>query len=158
VAVGASKLIFPAVVIGGLAFWIVRTHRGATQTNGASATASASSRGGPSDAGLPLLDNLKAGDMLDDWLIERVAVTEAPNKTPELAIELGRLGSGITIWIHRKGSVSNAPVETERYALTYGHPRAEGAAIPNDAYQKMMSKVAEMVRRNERVAPVPTGL
>ncbi len=109
-------------------------------------------------AEIALLEGLKPGDVVDEWTVERILVTESPTQQPQLAIELGRKGSGITIWVHRKETVKNPPLSTERYAFTFGHPRPYGDPIPKDAYAKTMAQIAERVRRAESTAPVPDGL
>lgn len=123
-------------------------------------TASAPGAGAASagEQGPALLEGLKPGDALDEWTVERILVNQSPSNQPQLAIELGRKGSGITIWVHRKETVTNPPLATARYAFTFGHARPNGDPIPQDAYEKCMAKLAERIRRAEATAPVPEGL
>ena len=107
---------------------------------------------------MPLLEGLKTGDPLGEWTVERLVVEPSPDHKPQIAVQLSRKGSGITIWIHRKESIVGPPLATAKYAFTFGHARPYGDPIPTDAYQKMMELLAERVRRAEQTAPPPPGL
>jgi hypothetical protein len=133
-------------------------------TDGPTAATSASSSGSALPAGVdsgpayPLLDGLKAGDTLDDWTVSRILINESVEQKPQLAIELERKGSGITIWVTRKGNAKNPASSTEKYALSFGHGRPYGDPIPDDAYTKMMNVIAERLRRTEATVEPPPGL
>jgi len=106
-----------------------------------------------------LLEDLKAGDVLGEWTVERIGLERAPNDTPELAVDLHHeKGAGITVWVHRKENAVKPPLETERYALTYGHARPGGPPPTQDDFARAMALVAARIRRNEATAPIPDGL
>ncbi|MBK7398165.1 MAG: hypothetical protein IPJ34_18165 [Myxococcales bacterium] len=114
----------------------------------------------PSESARPsLLEDLKAGDVLGEWTVERIQLERAPNDTPELAVDLQhKKGAGITVWVHRKENAPNPPLTTERYALTYGHARPGGPPPTQDDFARAMALVAERIRRTEATAPIPDGL
>lgn len=147
-----TKLIFPVAIA---AFAIVWCTRSGGPPAGLPAAAAPSA---PSGETYPLLDGLGAGSEVGEWKISRIAVNESVEKKPQLAIELERKGSGITVWVARKENVKNPPVVTSKYALTFGHARPYGEPIPPDAMESTMQKIAERVRRAEATAPAPDGL
>jgi hypothetical protein len=106
----------------------------------------------------PLLEGLAPGSEVGEWKVSRIVVNESVEKKPQLAIELERKGSGITVWVARKENVKNPPVVTNKYALTFGHPRPYGEPIPPDAMESTMQKIADRVRRSEATAEAPAGL
>ncbi|MEO7093595.1 MAG: hypothetical protein ABI175_10115, partial [Polyangiales bacterium] len=106
----------------------------------------------------PLLEGLKPGDVLDEWTVSRIVLNESEEKKPQLAIELERKGSGITIWVARLGNAKNPALSTAKYGLTFGHARVYGEPIPEGAYDKMMKVIAERLRRTEATVEPPVGL
>jgi hypothetical protein len=151
-----TKLILPVSLAVFAVVWCVRS--GNTPPNGATASPpGVAGSGGPVES-YPLLEGLGPGSELGEWKVSRIVVNESVDKKPQLAIEMERKGSGITVWVARKENVKNAPGVTQKYALTFGHPRPYGEPIPDGAAEAMMQKIAERVRRSEATAPVPAGL
>jgi len=149
-----TRLIFPVLLAVFAGVWCVRS----TNRAGTIATPAPGVAGGGSSDALPLLQGLKPGDPIGEWTVSRILVNESVDKKPQLAVEMERKGSGITIWVARKENVKNPPLSTEKYALTFGHPRVYGEEIPKDAYEKQMAAIAARVRATEATAPVPAGL
>ncbi len=112
----------------------------------------------PTGEPLALLGDLRVGERLDEWTVTRMIVNQSPEQKPQLAVDLERLGSGITIWVTRKGNGKNPPLSTARYDLAYGSPRVYGDPIPEGAGPKMMKLIADRVRSVEATATPPTGL
>ena len=138
---------------------------GEEPTSGSTATTTASSSAPPVVAAssappliVPLLEGLKPGDTVDEWTVSRMFVNQSTENKPQLAVELERKGSGITVWIARKGDAKNPPLTTEKYALSNGHARPYGEPIPDDAPTKVMNLLAQRVRRTEATSPPPPGL
>ena len=151
------KLIFPVLLAVFAVVWFTRS--GAPPPGTAPTTAASAADGGAADpGGILLIEGLKAGDAVGDWQISRIVMSESNEKKPQLAIELERKGSGITIWIARKENAKNPPLTTQKYALSFGHARPYGDPIPEGSYETTMQKIAERVRRAEPTAPIPPGL
>jgi hypothetical protein len=101
----------------------------------------------------PLLGGLREGDAIDDFTVDKIAVTQSTTQRPRISVELGRKGSGLTIWISRKEDVEKPPRVTQKYALTYGDARLYGEPLPSDANDRMLAKIAERVEKNEATTP-----
>ncbi|MGZ3424456.1 MAG: hypothetical protein ACXVEF_25655 [Polyangiales bacterium] len=159
------KLILPVLIAVLAVVWCVRS--GKSPPSAVTSPPPGVAGGGSGGAGgvalapdesCPLLEGLKTGDQVGEWQITRILVNESVEKKPQLAVEMERKGSGITIWVARKENVKNPPVVTQKYALTFGHPRPYGEPIPPDAFETMLQKIADRVRKSEADAPVPAGL
>ena len=59
---------------------------------------------------------------------------------PQLAIDILRKGSGMTVWIGKRGKVTGAPIETANYVVLYGHQRPNGEPIPAGADLEVVNK------------------
>jgi hypothetical protein len=152
-----TNLILPALVVVGGVVWCVRSKDAVAPVAAIPPPPSASAPAITSET-YPLLEGLKPGDALGEWVVQRIILNQSPQNKPQLAVELERKGSGITIWVARKENAANPPLATERYALSFGHARPYGEPIPGDAYDKSMNLIAERIRRTESKAPVPPGL
>lgn len=111
----------------------------------------------PSSSAIALL-GIGPGDVIEEWTVDRIELTKSPSDQPQLAVELSRKGSGITVWVARKEAANNPPLTTERYGVSWGHERVYGEPIPNGSLETIGNKIAERVRGNERTAPTPQGL
>jgi hypothetical protein len=98
------------------------------------------------------------GDTVGEWTVSRIVVNQSEDQKPQLAIELERKGSGITIWVATLANTKNPAVSTAKYGLTFGHARVYGDPIPDDAFVTTMNAIAERVKRTEATAPPPPGL
>jgi hypothetical protein len=145
-----TKLIFPVSLAVFAVVWCARSGNPPPSGVGAPTIAAPGS--------YALLDGLAPGSDVGEWKVTRIVVNESVEKKPQLAIELERKGSGITVWVGRKENVKNPPVVTDKYALTFGHARPYGEPIPEGAAESTMQKIAERVRRTEATAEVPAGL
>ncbi len=105
-----------------------------------------------------LLEGLKPGDTIEQWAVTKMFVSQSHTGKPQLSVELTSGDVGLTIWIARKENADKPPTTTERYALSYGDQRPLGAAVPQPVIDKIVTALAERVRRNEHTAPVPGGL
>jgi hypothetical protein len=151
-----TRLLFPLLLALLAVAWCTQSkdRRTATAARGPTAPESVV----PSGESYPLLDGLKPGDALGEWTVGRILVNESTEKKPQLAIELERKGSGITVWVARLENVSNPPTRTAKYGLTFGHARPYGEPIPEGAYEQNTNAIAERIRRTETTTPVPAGL
>lgn len=145
-----AAYVLPAALLVGAVAYFVPTERGDVAAPAPSASVA--------KPAVSLLGGLREGDVIEGWSVGRVHVNESENHHPQLAIELWKGGSGITVWVGRKEFATKPPVTTERYALTHGDPRPYGEPIAPDAFDVMTAKIAERVRRNEATAPIPDGL
>jgi len=154
------RLILPALLVIGGAAWCVQSRRSPPSPIDAPPSPStlASNSNSLFPQGIALLGGLKAGTTLDEWTVERIAITKSPKDQPQLALELARKGSGITVWIARKEAADNPPIATDRYGVSYGHPRPYGEPIPPGSVEAMGAKIANLIRANENTAPAPSGL
>lgn len=132
-----------ALLAGGVAYYL-RTERAPGAPAAPSAAPSASS-----EVRFGILDGLRVGDTVDDWTVGKIFLLSTSD-SPQLAVEINRKGSGITVWVSRKGAVDKPPVVTERHALTFGDVRPYGEPIPEGALEQLTNKIAERVRRAER--------
>ncbi len=112
----------------------------------------------PGPAEVALLSGLKKGDVIGEWTVERILFDRSPNDAPQLALDLVRKGSGITVWIGKRGKVTGAPIETTNYVVSYGHPRPNGEPIPPGADLEVTNKIVERLKANENTAPAPPEL
>lgn len=161
-------LLIVPLFVGSIALVCVLVARcGEEQTSVSSSTSAAvtvpasspvaSASAGPAMV-VPLLEGLKPGDTVDEWTVSRLFVNTSIEKKPQLAVELERKGSGITIWIARVSDAKNPPVRTAKYALSFGDARPYGEPIPDDAATKVTNLLAERVRRTEATVDPPAGL
>lgn len=139
----AAYILPVALVASGVAYYL-RTERAPSAP--AAPTPSASSS---SEARFGILDGLRVGDTIEDWTVGKIFLLPASD-SPQLAVEIDRRGSGITVWVSRKGAVDKPPVVTARHALTFGDARPYGEPIPEGALEQLTNKIAERVRRAER--------
>ena len=80
----------------------------------------------PGPTEIALLSGLKKGDVVGEWTVERILFDKSPGGAPQLAIDILRKGSGMTVWIGKRGKVTGAPIETANYVVLYGHQRPNG--------------------------------
>jgi hypothetical protein len=157
----SRKLVFPLVVASGFAVWFLVRDRSSAPTSGTSAggaTFAPSGSGSAEPSSYAFLDDLKVGDTIGEWTVSRMVINESVEKKPQLAIELDRKGSGITVWVARKANITTPPLSTDKYGLSYGHARLYGDPIPEDAYTKCMNEIAARIRRREATEQPPPGL
>ena len=133
--------LLPALlVLGGLLVW----RAGSRPPASPAPAASGSSFAGASQ----LLSGLKVGDKIDEWTVERMVIERPMADRPQLAIDLERKGSGVTVWVGRR-DIPGAPIQTQRFSLSHGHVRPNGEPIPEGASAMLAEKIAERVRANE---------
>lgn len=149
-----ARFILPTLLLALGVAWCAQARTPATSAPAPSASSAAGSHEGAS----ALLGGLRPGDTIDEWTVDRFEFGKSVKDQPQLAVELSRKGSGITVWVARKEAVDNPPISTERYGISYGHPRPYGDPIPEDSFARMGEKIAEKVRANEQSAPTPAGL
>lgn len=162
-------LLVPTFVVFGGAIWLMARGCATAPTSAPATTRTTGApSSGPSDAplrdaevsasGCALLDGLTAGDWVGEWTVSRVVINSSIEDKPQLAIDLERKGSGITIWVTRRENVVNPPLATEKYALAFGNARPYGEKIPDDAFVQTMNAIAARVRRTEKTKEPPNGL
>jgi hypothetical protein len=151
-----AKFILPLLVVVGGTAWCIQARRPAGGPSGSASAAP--SPAAQADSSIALLGGLKPGDAIGEWTVDRLVFSQSPQNQPQLSVELMRKGTGITVWIARKEAATNPPMATERYGLSWGHPRLYGDPIPEGAYDEVVGKLAERIRANEKTAPTPPGL
>lgn len=136
-----AKLILPLLlVVGGYAL----CRRSGPDRSAATASSSSWS---------PLLSGLKPGDAIGEWTVDSLGFTKTANDAPQLEIVFARKGSFVSVYVGRRENTVGAPIETQRYAVSHGHVRAEGEPIPDGSSAQLAEKLAERIRANEATAP-----
>jgi hypothetical protein len=77
----------------------------------------------------------------------------------EARIDLARDGLRFSIMVTRLGARPENPyVQTDRYAIHYGHAHPAGATVPDNAVRATAHAIARRIRATEAEVPVPAGM
>lgn len=115
----------------------------------------AGSEGSLSPQARVLLGDMAVGDSMAGW---KVLGMRGPTHE-EIQIDFGREQMRFTLSIARLGAkTEGAPLQTERFALYYGHAHPAGVTIPNGAIRALLHGVGRQLRATERSVELPEGL
>jgi hypothetical protein len=102
-----------------------------------------------------LLGGLAAGDAVAGWTVLGI---DGP-RDERIRIDLGRDGVRFAIMVMRLGAIPRTPpVQTDRYAIYYGHGQPADTTIPAGAVRAITHQIARRIRTVEADVPVPVGL
>ena len=102
-----------------------------------------------------LLGGLVPGERVAGW---EVVSIEGP-KGESVRIVFGHGGQRFSIVVVRLGTLAQqAPVQTDRYAIYYGHAEPPDRPVPDGAVRAITHAIARRLRATEHELPVPAGL
>jgi hypothetical protein len=104
---------------------------------------------------LALLGGLAVGERIAGW---EVLGIDGP-RHEVLRIDLGRDRQRFAIVVARLGTLpERPPVQTDQYAIYYGHAHPPGSSIPDGAVRAITHAFARRIGATEHEVPVPAGL
>jgi hypothetical protein len=105
-----------------------------------------------SDGARALLGELAVGEHLMGWTVEAL---DGP-RDGMLRIDLGRDDVRFALLVARKGTRAEAaPLETERYAIFYGHVHPPETTLSDDTIHATTHALARRIRAHEATVDVP---
>jgi hypothetical protein len=106
-------------------------------------------------ASAALVGGLRAGAIVvGDWRV--LGITAVRDGRITISLDRDR-DVGMSVWIGRKAE-KRPPIETARYAITYGDVRPEGRSVPESEQSSVAKAIEAKVRESEASAPTPPGL
>lgn len=104
---------------------------------------------------LALLDGLAKGDTMAGWTVLGI---DGP-RDEAIRIDFGRDEIRFSVMVMRLGAVPQTPpVQTDRYAIYYGHAQPADTPIPTGAVRAITHGIERRIRNTEHDVPVPAGL
>ena len=105
-----------------------------------------------SDEARALLGELAVGEHLTGWTVKAL---DGP-RDGMLRIDLGRDDVHFALVVAKKGTRPEAaPLETERYAIFYGHVHPPKTTLPDDTIHATTHALARRIRAHEATVDVP---
>ncbi len=93
-----------------------------------------------------LLDDLKEGDALVGWTVDRIVGPV----DGELRVHLRRDGVGFALMVARKDAHPHAaPLTTDKYAIFYGHAEPADAELPRNTTRATSHALARRIHARE---------
>ena len=100
----------------------------------------------PSPAAIALLGGLGPGDTVAGWTVESIAMPD-PRR---IRLDFAAKDVGFSITIAPLGELPESPpLQTERYAIYYGHARPQGAELPRGAVRAVLHNLKRTIARQE---------